>query len=242
MTWSIVARDARTGAVGAAVATRFLAAAGLCLSAASGVGALSTQATINPTYGPRGLQLLRHGHSAAEALRALVDSDQGREHRQVHVVDATGATAAHTGTECLPWAGHVGGDGVSVAGNLLSGPAVVEQTLASYQAAADRPFAERLLAALAAGQRAGGDARGQQSAGILVYGTEDYPDLSLRVDDHTTPVDELRRLYDLWLGEFAAARTYMATRADPVGVFDAEIIDAEVRRRESDPASRVYPV
>jgi uncharacterized Ntn-hydrolase superfamily protein len=242
VTWSIVARDPRTGAVGAAVATRFLAAAGLCLNVASGVGALSTQATINPTYGPRGLRLLRDGLSAAGAVRALVDPDHGRGHRQVHAVDAAGTTAAHTGADCVPWAGHVGGDGVSVAGNLLSGPEVVEQTLAGYQAAAHLPFAERLLTALAAGQRAGGDARGQQSAGILVYGTEDYPDLSLRVDDHATPVDELRRLYDLWLGEFAAARRYMATRADPVGVYDAEIIDAEVHRRETDPASRVYPV
>ncbi|HET8589144.1 MAG TPA: DUF1028 domain-containing protein [Nakamurella sp.] len=242
MTWSIVARDARTGAVGAAVATRFLAAAGLCLNAAAGVGALSTQATINPTYGPRGLQLLRDGLSAAGAVRSLVDSDHGRAHRQVHAVDAAGGTAAHTGADCVPWAGHVSGDGVSVAGNLLSGPGVVEQTLAGYTAAADLPFAERLLAALAAGQRAGGDARGQQSAGILIYGTEDYPDLSLRVDDHATPVAELRRLYDLWLGDFAAARKYMATRADPVGVYDPEVIDAEVRRRELDPANRVYPV
>lgn len=242
MTWSIVARDSRTGAVGAAVATRFLAAAGLCLNAASGVGALSTQALINPTYGPKGLQLLRDGRSATQAVDALVGPDAGRAHRQLHVVDAAGRSAAHTGADCVPWAGHVGGDGVSVAGNLLAGPQVVQQTLDAYLAAPELPFAERLLTALAAGQVAGGDARGQQSAGILVYGTEDYPDLSLRVDDHAAPLDELRRIYQLWLIEFAAARKYMATRADPVGVYDGEVIDAEARRRELDPASRVFPV
>lgn len=242
MTWSIAARDPITGAVGVAVATRFLAAAGLCLGAASGVGALSTQATINPTYGPRGLQLLREGRSADQAVADLVSSDVGRDHRQVHAVDALGRTGAHTGSQCLEWSGHVTGAGVSVAGNLLAGPGVVEETLRAYRAGADLPFAERLITAMHAGQRGGGDNRGQQSAGVLVFGTEDYPDLSLRVDDHLTPLDELRRLYDLWLIEFAAARRYMATKADPVGVFDPEVIAAEVRRRQSDPASRVPPV
>lgn len=242
MTWSIVARDPRTGAVGAAVATRFVAAAGLCLNVASGIGALSTQATINPTYGPRGLRLMRGGRPAPEAIADLLEPDDGREHRQVHLVDSQGRVAAHTGSECVPWAGHRCGDGVSVAGNLLAGPEVVESTLATYQQRADLPFADRMLAAMAAGQRAGGDARGQQSAGILIHGTEEYPDLSLRVDDHPTPLDELHRVYQLWLIEFAAARKYMATAADPAGVYDAEIIDAEVHRRRNDPASRVFPV
>ncbi|HEU5008172.1 MAG TPA: DUF1028 domain-containing protein [Jatrophihabitantaceae bacterium] len=241
MTWSIVARDAESGALGAMVATRFVAAAGLCLSVSADTGALSTQATINPTYGPRGLRALAGGASAQESVAALVEADAGREHRQVHVVDRTGAVVAFTGSACRHWSGHRLGDGVSVAGNLLAGPDVVEATLAHYERS-ELPFAERLMAAMQAGQEAGGDARGQQSAGILIYGTEEYPDLSLRVDEHPEPLAELRRIYDLWLLEFAAARKYMATRADPVGVYDDAVIEAELQRRIADPAQRVFPV
>jgi uncharacterized Ntn-hydrolase superfamily protein len=242
VTWSLVARDPATGALGAAVATRFLAAAGLCLNVAAGVGALSTQATINPTYGARGLHLLREGQSAAQAVAELIADDEGRDHRQVHAVDSSGRVGASTGAACVDWAGHVAADGVSVAGNVLAGPAVVQATLDGYQAGARLPFAERIITAMQAGQRAGGDGRGQQSAGILIFGTEAYPDLSLRVDDHPAPLEELRRIYDLWLVEFAAARKYMATAADPVGVYDGAIIDAEVRRRQTDPAARTFPV
>lgn len=241
MTWSIVARDPETGAMGAMVATRFVAAAGLCLNVASGVGALSTQATINPTYGPRGLGLLRDGLRADEALRALLRPDHGREHRQVHLVDGSGTPIAFTGSECLPWSGHLTAAGVSVAGNLLAGAAVVEATLETYLQRADLVFPERLMAAMRSGQRAGGDGRGQQSAGVLVYGTEEYPDLSLRVDEHAEPLDELERIYGLWLLDFAAARTYMATRADPTGVYDDAVIEAELQRRLTDPVKRVYP-
>ncbi len=241
MTWSIVARDPATGAMGAMVATRFVAAAGLCLTVAPGTGALSTQATINPTYGPRGLALLRDGTPAAEVVPALLAPDAGRDHRQVHLVDATGAPAAFTGSRCVPWCGHVTAPGVSVAGNLLSGADVVEATLHEYLRRGDLVFPERLMAAMRAGQEAGGDGRGQQSAGILVHGTEDYPDLSLRVDEHVSPLDELERIYGLWLLDFAAARTYMATREDPTGVFDDSVIEAELQRRLADPARRVYP-
>ncbi|WP_033289786.1 DUF1028 domain-containing protein [Amycolatopsis jejuensis] len=240
MTWSIIARDPATGAFGAAVATRFVAAAGLCLNVASGVGAVATQATINPTYGPRGLRLLAD-RPAPAVVRDLCATDHGRDHRQVHVVDVTGETAAHTGPACGPWSGHTTRPGVSVAGNVLAGPQVVEQTLTAYLDE-DRPFPERLLAALQAGQDAGGDARGRQSAGILVYGKEEYPDLSLRVDDHPDPIAELHRIYGQWLLDFAAARTYMATREDPAGVYDPEVLDAELRRRLADPAARTYPV
>jgi uncharacterized Ntn-hydrolase superfamily protein len=242
VTWSIVALDADTGAFGAIVATRFLAAAGLCLAVESGVGAVATQATINPTYGPRGLRLLREGSAPGAALAELIASDGGRDHRQVQLVGAGGRTAAHTGPACHDWSGHRAGAGVSVAGNLLAGPEVVGATLAAYEDGAALPFADRLLAAMRAGQSAGGDARGQQSAGILIHGTEEYPDLSLRVDDHPAPLDELRRIYDLWLIEFAAARKYMATRSDPTGGYDDAVIEAEVQRRRSDPGERVFPV
>lgn len=241
MTWSIVARDRRTGSFGAAVATRFVAAAGLCLNVAPGIGALCTQALINPTYGPRGLQLLGDGRSAGDTIADLLAADAGRDHRQVHAVDAAGDTGASTGSACHDWAGHLAGNGVSVAGNLLAGPAVVQATLDRYLADAALPFADRLLSALQAGQDAGGDQRGQQSAGILIHGTEQYPDLSLRVDEHPTPLAELRRIYGLWLVDFAAARTYMATRDDPAGVYDESVIDAERRRRIADPRARTFP-
>lgn len=242
MTWSIVARDPDTGALGAAVATRFVAAAGLCLNVAAGIGAVSTQATINPIYGPGGLRLLREGQSSQQVVDNLIAADAGCEHRQVHVVDDAGSVAAHTGSSCHGWSGQRMGHGVSVAGNVLAGPAVVEGTLAQFERSTDLSFAERLLAAMCAGQAAGGDQRGQQSAGILIYGTEEYPDLSLRVDEHPEPLVELTRIYDLWLVEFAAARKYMATRTDPVGVYDDAVIAAEVQRRITDPAARVYPV
>ncbi|WP_029136360.1 DUF1028 domain-containing protein [Nakamurella lactea] len=242
MTWSIVARDPETGSFGAAVATRFVAAAGLCLNVTPGTGAVCTQAMINPTYGPNGLQLLGGGAAASDAIAQLLAADAGRDHRQVHAVDRNGTVGAATGSACHDWSGHRTGVGVSVAGNLLAGPAVVRETLARYESAADLPFAERLLAAMEAGQQAGGDQRGQQSAGILIHGAEAYPDLSLRVDEHPTPLAELRRIYQLWLLDFAAARKYMATHDDPAGVYDEAVIEAELQRRLADPAARTFPV
>ena len=228
-----MARDAATGAFGVAVATRFLAAGGLCPHAESGVGALSTQAMINPTYGARGLALLRAGAPAQTALDVLIGADPGRDTRQMHLVDRTGRAAAHTGAACIDWSGHRTGTDISVAGNMLAGPRVVEDTYGAFVAGGSRGFADRLIAAMEAGQEAGGDKRGQQSACILIYGTEDYPDLSLRVDDHPTALAELRRLYGLWQIRFAAHRKFMATRADPVGVYDRAVIEAEVVRLEA---------
>jgi uncharacterized Ntn-hydrolase superfamily protein len=215
------------------VATRFLAAGGLCPHAESGVGALSTQAMINPTYGARGLALLRAGAPAGTALAVLIDADPGRATRQFHLVDKAGHTAAHTGADCIGWCGHRGGTDVSVAGNMLAGPRVVEDSFAAYAAGGGRDFADRLIAAMEAGQAAGGDKRGQQSACILIYGAEQYPDLSLRVDDHPAALTELRRIHGLWKIRFAAHRRFMATRADPVGVYDRAVIEAEVRRLEA---------
>lgn len=223
------------------VATRFVAAAGLCLAVAAKTGAVATQALINPTYGPRGLRRLADGATAEETVAGLLADDRGRDHRQVHIVDRSGAAAAFTGTACHGWAGHRIGPGVSVAGNLLAGPDVVDATLEAFHRSTVS-FPERLMTAMQAGQDVGGDQRGQQSAGILIFGTEEYPDLSLRVDEHATPLIELRRIYELWLLEFAAARTYMATRADPAGVYDDAVIEAEVQRRLADPSARVFPV
>jgi uncharacterized Ntn-hydrolase superfamily protein len=233
MTWSIVARDPVTGALGVAVTTKFFAVGALCPHAASGIGALATQALLNPTWGPRGLALLREGVPAPDVVRLLVDSDEGRETRQVHVVDAAGRIGRHTGSGCIGWAGHDDGPGFSVAGNMLAGPAVIEATAASFAASAGRSLAERFLDALDAGQAEGGDKRGKQSAALVIYTSEDYPALSLRVDDHPEPLAELRRLYGVSQGRYAAFHQFMATRANPSGTWDRDVIEAEVQRREA---------
>jgi len=233
MTWSIVARDPATGAFGVAVTTKFFAVGALCPHAKAGAGALATQALVNPTFGPRGLALLAGGAAAEHVLATLIASDAGRATRQLHLVDAAGRVAAHTGSDCIGWCGHRSGEGFSVAGNMLAGEAVVAATHGSFAASQGRPMALRLIDALDAGQAQGGDKRGKQSAALKVFSSEDYPDLDLRVDDHAEPLAELRRLYGLSEGRFAAFRSFMATRANPSGVFDRAIIEAEAQRREA---------
>jgi len=229
MTWSIVARD-RDGSFGVAVASKFFAVGALCPFVQSGVGAVSTQALVNPLYGRRGLELLAQGIAPAEALKSLVGPDAGRDQRQVHMVDAQGRVAAHTGSACVDWAGHVSGDQFSVAGNMLAGPRVIEETAAAYGRGHALPFAERLIAALAAGEAAGGDKRGKQAAALLVCTTEDYPALDLRVDDHEEPLAELRRLYDKSLERFQPFLACMASGARPTGLLDRAAIEAEIQR------------
>lgn len=229
MTWSIVARDA-DGTFGAAVASRFFAVGALCPHVRSGVGALSTQALVNPCYGPRGLDLLQQGISAADAVALLVAGDEGREHRQIHLIDRGGRTAAHTGALCIDWCGHRAHDGFSVAGNMLAGPSVLDETAGAYQAHAGLPLAERLLAAMAAGEAAGGDKRGKQAAALLIYTTETYPFLDLRVDDHPDPIAELKRLYDVSLERYQPFVACLPSAANPAGVTDRAAIEAEVER------------
>ncbi|MBM3538186.1 MAG: DUF1028 domain-containing protein, partial [Alphaproteobacteria bacterium] len=189
MTWSIVARDV-SGAFGVAVATRFFAVGALCPYARSGVGALATQALINPLY-LRGLDLLAEDVPPAEVINALTKPDKGREQRQLHMIDARGRIAAHTGSDCIDWCGHLVRDNFSVAGNMLAGPRVIEDTAEAYGKGSTLSFAERLIGALEAGEAAGGDKRGKQSAALLIYTTEDYPALDLRIDDHEDPLKEL---------------------------------------------------
>src|SRR5205085_9534617 len=171
MTWSIIARDA-SGAFGVAIATRFFAVGALCPHARSGVGALSTQALVNPHYGPQALVLLGAGVPAAEVVKQLVAPDEGREQRQLHVIDARGRIAQHTGKQCVDWCGAITGEGFSVAGNMLAGPRVIEDTAEAFRKT-KKPFAERLIVALEAGEAAGGDKRGKQSAALLVYAGEE---------------------------------------------------------------------
>ncbi len=233
MTWSIVARDPATGAFGVAVTTKFFAVGALCPHAMSGAGALATQAFVNPTWGPRGLNMLADELPAAEVVRWLVASDEGREARQLHVVDRDGNTAAHTGRDCIGWCGHKTGDGFSVAGNMLAGASVIEATFASF-AASTKPLAERFLDALDAGQAEGGDKRGKQSAALIIHTDQDYPALSLRVDDHAEPLAELRRLYGVSRGRPAAFTKFYATRENPSGIWDRTLVEAEVARLEAE--------
>jgi uncharacterized Ntn-hydrolase superfamily protein len=233
MTWSIVARDAQTSAFGVAVTTKFFAVGALCPHAMSGVGALATQALVNPTFGPRGLRLLTEGVPAADIVRVLLAEDDGRETRQLHVLDAAGRNAAHTGKDCIDWCGDLVRSGFSVAGNMLAGPAVIADTAAFYEAQQTLPFAARLIGALDAGQAVGGDKRGKQSAALIVYTSEEYPELSLRVDDHAEPLVELRRLYDEAQRYFVPFKKFLPTRASPAGTYDRVIINAEIARLQA---------
>jgi uncharacterized Ntn-hydrolase superfamily protein len=201
----------------------------LCPHGAAQIGALATQALVNPLYGVDGMRLLAEGRSAEEIVAILTAGDSGREVRQLHVIDRDGRTAAHTGSECVDWCGHLTDEGVSVAGNMLAGPAVIEATLETFKRRAELPFTDRLLAALDAGQAEGGDKRGKQSAAIKIWRTEPYPILDLRVDDHPEPLDELRRLYGVAHERFLAFMDAMATRANPAGITDRAWIDQRAR-------------
>ena len=201
-TFSIVAHDRGMGAWGIAVQSRFISVGSVVPFAEAGVGAVATQAQANVSYGPEGLAKLRQGTSAEQAVRELTASDPERDHRQLGVVDARGRAAAYTGAKCLDWAGHEVGDGFSCQGNILFGPAVVRAMARSYETTPG-DLADRLLAALAAGQREGGDRRGMQSAALLVvrrgqgYGGSDRW-IDLRIDDHPSPIEELVRVFRLY--------------------------------------------
>jgi uncharacterized Ntn-hydrolase superfamily protein len=237
VTWSILARDS-SGALGVAVASRFFAVGAVCPHARAGVGALSTQALINPLYARPGLDLLAEGTPPDEVVRMLTRDDDGREVRQLHVLDAKGRSARHTGSACIEWCGHVAGDQYSVAGNMLAGPQVLDQTAAAYERNPHLPFAERLLAGLEAGDAAGGDKRGKQGAALLIYTTEEYPFLDLRVDDHAEPVAELRRLYEKSLERFVPFMSCVPSGARPAGVTDRAVIEEEIARFTADRARR----
>ena len=204
MTFSIVARSSDGESWGVAVASKFLAVGSAVPAAVAGVGAIATQADANVAYKGQALAHMDEGATAPVALQRLIEEDPGREHRQVGVVDVDGGSASHTGHECFDWAGGVTGDGVAIQGNILTGPEVVDAMKQAWDASAGEPdLARRLLAALVAGDQAGGDRRGRQSAALLVvregagYGGNDDVAVDLRVDDHSDPLTELDRLLDL---------------------------------------------
>ena len=206
-TFSIVARDPETGELGVAVQSKFVAVGAVVPVAKAGVGAVATQAWANTTYGPRGLALLAEGRSPAEALAEMTADDPRRARRQVGILDATGRGATFTGNQCLAWAGGRVGEDFVCQGSILAGEEVVEAMAAAFRKA-EGELGDRLIAALEAGQAAGGDVRGQQSAALLVvregwgYGgmSDRYRDL--RVDDHPSPIAELKRLHAVHRGIF----------------------------------------
>lgn len=228
MTWSILVRDTATGALGAAVASRFFAVGALCIHVEGGVAALATQALVNPMYAVHAMPRLRAGGAPCEVLAALVGDDPGREQRQLHVLDAQGRLAQHTGAGCVGWAGHVQGADVSVAGNMLAGADVVARTRDAFLAAAGS-LAERLLTAMEAGEAAGGDKRGRQSAALKLCVADPYPDLDIRADDHPDPLAELRRLHRVSLERYAVFRRHLAGAAGH-GTFDRAVIEAAIAR------------
>ncbi|MFN3689291.1 MAG: DUF1028 domain-containing protein [Fimbriimonadales bacterium] len=212
-TFSIVGADPRTGEVGVAVASKFLAVGSVVPFAQAGVGAIATQSYANTTYGPRGLALLRQNLEPQAVIQRLTQDDPQRERRQVGVVDARGRSATFTGRGCIRWAGGVAGKHFAAQGNILAGEAVVKAMAAAFQKT-EGELALKLMAALEAGEQAGGDARGKQSAAILVarkgsgYGGFDDRYIDLRVDDHPEPVRELRRLLTMQLRFRLRERAY----------------------------------
>jgi uncharacterized Ntn-hydrolase superfamily protein len=228
MTWSVVAFDKTSGHLGVAVATRFFAAGALVPFIASKVGAIATQALVNPYYGIDGLQLLRKGCSPAEVVAMLTSDDVGQAHRQLQIIDASGSVAAHTGEQCLPWSSHALGDAFSVAGNILAGPRVVGDAVEAYNKHSALPFARRLIASMQAAEAAGGDSRGRQSAALIIMGNDEWPVLDLRVDDHPHPVCELDRLERVSHEEWVRYRPFIPTRDNPAGITDHDVIDAAI--------------
>jgi uncharacterized Ntn-hydrolase superfamily protein len=233
MTWSIVAR-ADNGDFGVAVASRFFAVGALCPHAQSGVGAVCTQALVNPLLAAPALAGMAEAREPTELLAALMAADAGRSQRQIHLIDALGRGAAYTGADCVDWCGHTLRTGFSVAGNMLAGPQVIDATADAYESAASLPFAERLMAAMLAGEAAGGDKRGKQAAALLIYTGQDYPTLDIRVDDHADPLAELRRLYDVSLERFQPFVTCLPSRERPAGVMDRKVIDATIEQFQRD--------
>ena len=234
MTYSIVARDPATGHLGISVASRFFAVGCAVPFLKAGAGAVATQAFVNPTYGSDGLRLLDAGAPPDAIIPILTARDDGHPNRQFHLIDAHGRNAAFTGANCVDWCGHLVADGVSVAGNMLEGPAVIADTLAAYQSAMDKPLAERLLIAMQAGEDAGGDKRGKQSACLIIHRDQDYPWLDIRADDHGNPLEELRRLYAVAQERYLHVAETMPTRENPHGMIDRSEIDATIARLEEE--------
>lgn len=245
MTYSLIAKDA-DGSIGLIVASKFFAC-GAVVPFVSGTVAVASQAFCNPVWGTEGRARLTAGESAAEVLADLVARDEGRAIRQAHVMDAQGNFSAHTGAECVDWAGHLMAEDHSVAGNMLAGPRVIQATSEAYLAHADQPFAERLIKAMQAGEQAGGDKRGRQAAGLVIHQGEAHPWLDLRADDHADPLGELSRLWEVAQERYVHFAKGMPSAAQFSGFptrdgIDADIAAAEERRQAEGRPSRSHAV
>ncbi len=230
MTWSIIARDVPSGRIGIAVGTCNFAVGARVPHMRTGVGAVCTQALTNPFFGPRGLALLTAGGTAEDVVRMLMMSDEGRAHRQLHIMDREGRFAAETGAQCVGWCGHLIRSTISVAGNMLAGSQVIEATADAYEAAMDVPLPERLVRAMQAGEVAGGDKRGRQSAALLVHDAEDSAMLDLRVDDHADPLSELALLEMVSRERAIHARRFGPTGENPAGLLDRAALEVAIQR------------
>jgi uncharacterized Ntn-hydrolase superfamily protein len=245
-TYSIVACDLEAGQWGVAVQSKFLSVGSVVPWAEPEVGAVATQAHANPRYGPHGLEKLREGKSAQQVIDELTQADDGRNQRQLGVVDGKGGSATFTGDECLHWAGGRTGDGYAAQGNILVSGETVDALAETFESTAGKPLSERLLDCLDAAQAAGGDSRGQQSASLLVVERDGgYAGLSdllvdLRVDDHERPIEELRRIFGLhqeiyvatprekWVDVDDALAAEMRERLEKLG-YEGELEDAFAR-------------
>lgn len=222
-TFSIVAHDANSGMFGVAASTKVPAVGALVPYTRAGVGAIATQARTNPLLGCDGLDLLEAGYDAEEALHELLRMDSEAERRQVSIVDSQGDAAVHTGSLTDPWCGHLTGKGYAVAGNLLTGEEVVVAMADAFGASAGEMLVERLVRSLEAGQAAGGDRRGRQSAAVRVMEGQPYPYLDLRVDEHTDPIAELRRVFEVAKVELLPFVEALPTRTNLGGDMGEEI-------------------
>ncbi len=234
MTWSIVVHDPSGGGFAVVVATRAFAVGASCPFVRARVGAVSTQSITNRYLGPAVLDGLARGLPPAAAIEGALAGDEGRGLRQVHVVDRHGRTAAWTGQNCVEWCGSLAANGISVAGNMLAGEHVIAATLEDWLAHPDQDVPERLMSAMEAGEAAGGDRRGRQSAAMKLVTTGDFPDLDLRVDDHPEPLVELRRLLELWRRYRAPGLAGSPSRANPSGFIDMDAIEADWAARGLD--------
>jgi uncharacterized Ntn-hydrolase superfamily protein len=224
--------------LGVATSSKALAAGALVPYCKAGVGAIASQSFVNPYLGIDGLLLLEQGLPAERVLERLIEADPGRDLRQVAIVDKHGRVAAHTGSRCIPWAGHVTGAGYVCLGNILVSERVVQEMSQAFERCTGEELPERLMRALEAGQEAGGDRRGRQSAGLMVVSAEEYPLCDLRVDDHEDPVVELRRLFEVYKREEIPYLQLMPSRTNPIPHWDAVIrlrdeIDESLKETEA---------
>jgi uncharacterized Ntn-hydrolase superfamily protein len=226
MTWSIVVHEPGSNAFAVAVTTCSFAVGASCPYLRAGVGAVSTQSFTNRYLGPAVLDGMARGLTPAAAIEGALVGDDGRHLRQIHAVDCFGRSAAFTGRHCVGWAGDHAAPGMSVAGNMLAGPAVLHDTAAAFAAHGEKPLPERLATALEAGELAGGDRRGRQSAALRMVTTEDFCDLDIRVDDHPNPLKELTRLLALWRRDRAPFLDRQPRKANPSGFIDMDAIEA----------------